>query len=151
VTTKWRFLKVFFVLCCYCKKITKAASRNRAVFIMSNLSLAWVFPKQSALRCWQGYKIKKDKRRICFVNNFSDYETLLPEFVQEADLREMMRFIKGEGKYRFMDIGIHTYPGTIQQKYCEELEVRGLIYRQIDEKDYVIWMPKKVEESGNDG
>jgi len=84
------------------------------------------------------------------MNNFSVYETLTPEFVQEADLREMMRSIKGEGKYRFTGIGIHTCPGTIQQKYCEELETRGLIYRQIDEKDHIFWMPVEVKENGSD-
>ena len=85
------------------------------------------------------------------MKSLSKYAISLPEFVQEADLREMMRFIKGEGKYWFIGIGIHTHPETIQQKYCEELEARGLIYRQIDEKNHVFWMPKKVKESGNDG
>jgi len=85
------------------------------------------------------------------MKSLSKYAISLPEFVQEADLREIMRFIKGEGKYRLIGIGIHTYPGTIQQKYCEELETRGLIYRQTDEKDHIFWMPVEVKESGNDG
>lgn len=78
------------------------------------------------------------------MNNQSEYEVPLPDFVQEADMREMMRFIKGEGKYQGTGLGIHAYPETIQQKYCEELEKRGLVYRQSNEKGSVFWMPKNI-------
>lgn len=69
----------------------------------------------------------------------------IPDFVKEADLREMLRFIKGEGKYKNFGQGIHTYPDTIHQELCLKLEKRGLIFRKVNELDHIFWLPVKAE------
>ena len=71
----------------------------------------------------------------------------IPDFVREADLREILRMIKGEGKYQSLGKGIHAYPKDEKlNECCLELEKQGLIYRKINEKDHILWMSTATKE-----
>ncbi len=65
--------------------------------------------------------------------------------LNEHDLAEMLRFIRGEGHP--WGKGIHTYPtrddANKQRIYalCEELERRGLVYRKTFNADEVWFGP----------
>jgi hypothetical protein len=62
-----------------------------------------------------------------------------------------MHHLNGKGEHHDILFGLNAKKRVnfgvwvsvpIQQKYCEELEAKGLIYRQNDEKDHVFWMSK---------
>lgn len=66
-------------------------------------------------------------------------------------MQELLNFIKGEGRFRLLGNGIHTYPErdkNNQKIYdaCLVLESMGVIERTIDDPGHVVWVAK---EKGN--
>lgn len=63
----------------------------------------------------------------------------------EDQLMDLLAFIAGKGRFNMLGNGIHTYPDGDQRDKtiysgCLELEKRNLIYRKIDQADYVLFM-----------
>ena len=66
--------------------------------------------------------------------------------MDENDLSQLLAFIHGQGAHKFLGPGISSYPeGDENNKRihvgCLALEKSGLIYREKDGGDYVLWMP----------
>ncbi len=64
----------------------------------------------------------------------------------EENLEELRKLIYGEGRYSFFGRGLHTYPHRsadhdVTYSGCVELERRGLVCRQFDGQDHVLFVP----------
>ncbi len=71
----------------------------------------------------------------------------------DEELNELLEFISGEGKFRHFGKGIHTYPNRDENNKkifaaCIELEKRGLVYRSIDEPEYVFFKRRETADGG---
>ena len=66
--------------------------------------------------------------------------------LEETRLEELLRFIRREGGYAHLGVGIHTYPMSDDHHHrlydrCCELERCRLVGRVIDEPDHVCFQP----------
>jgi len=64
----------------------------------------------------------------------------------EDALDLLLRFIRGEGEFKWYGKGMTTWPNAGDQEKrkhegCLILESRGLIQRKQETNDYVVWSP----------
>lgn len=70
---------------------------------------------------------------------------------EENDDLELFDFIRGKGRFWYLGGGITTYPNCDDERHpklhdaCLRLEEQKLIFRRIDEGDYVLWIPVMEE------
>ena len=75
----------------------------------------------------------------------------------DEELKELLEFISGKGKFWHLGNGIHTYPNGDENNKkifagCIELEKRGLVYRFIDEPEHVCFKAhptQRVPDAGD--